>query len=100
LRSTLRENVGPQGIAIDGAGNVWEANYYGNSLVELSGTSATAVSPTKGFGLDAPLNEPYGLAIDASGDLWIANSGGNTLTQFVGLAGPIKTPLLGPPVQP
>jgi hypothetical protein len=50
--------------------------------------------------LDAPLNEPYGLAIDASGDLWIANSGGNTLTQFVGLAGPIKTPLLGPPVQP
>jgi streptogramin lyase len=96
----LGGNVGPQGIAIDGAGNVWEANYYGNSLVELSGTSATAVSPTKGFGLDAPLNEPYGLAIDASGDLWIANSGGNTLTQFVGLAGPIKTPLLGPPVQP
>jgi streptogramin lyase len=58
------------------------------------------LSPTAGYGLDAPLQAPYGLAIDASGNLWLSNADTNTLTQFVGLASPIQTPLLGPPVQP
>ncbi len=93
-------NAGPQGIAVDGAGNIWAANYYGNSLAELAGSTATVVSPSQGYGLDAVLNEPYGLAVDASGNLWISNAGANTITQFVGLASAIKTPLLGPPVQP
>jgi streptogramin lyase len=92
--------AGPQGIAVDGTGNVWAANYKGNSLVELGGGSAAAVSPVQGYGLDAPLNEPFGLAVDASGNLWLSNAGGNTITQFVGLANPVRTPLLGPPVQP
>jgi streptogramin lyase len=102
-RVSLGDSAGPKGIAIDGAGNVWAANYFGDSAVELAGSTATVTSPPNGYGLDAPLKEPYGLAIDASGNLWISNAssnGGNTLTQFVGLASPIKTPLLGPPVQP
>lgn len=96
----LGQNAGPQGIAVDGAGNVWTVNYDGNFLAELAGANAALITPSQGYGLDAPLNEPYGLAIDASGNLWLSNSGNNTLTQFVGLASPIKTPLLGPPVQP
>jgi hypothetical protein len=48
------------------------------------------------------------VAIDASGNLWLSNAGYNaitqsyvdTITQFVGLASPVRTPLLGPPVQP
>ncbi len=98
--TVLGGNGGPQGIAIDGAGNVWAGNYLGNSLVELSGSSAAVVSPSQGYGRDAPLSEPYGLGIDAGGSVWIANAGSNTLTQLVGLASPIKTPLLGPPAQP
>jgi streptogramin lyase len=98
----LNGNGGPRGIAVDGAGNVWAGNYFGDSFVELAGSTATVLSSSGGYGLDAPLREPYGLAIDASGNLWISNASslGNTLTQFVGLASPIKTPLLGPPVQP
>jgi streptogramin lyase len=102
-RESLGDNAGPQGMAIDGAGNVWAGNYYGDSVIELAGSTATITSPASGYGLDAPLKEPYGLAIDASGNIWISNAsseGGNTLTQFVGLASPIRTPLLGPPVQP
>jgi streptogramin lyase len=96
----LGGNGGPQGIAVDGAGNVWAANYYGNAVVELASATAAAVSPAQGYGLDAALSEPYGLAIDASGGLWLSNAGSDTLTEFVGLASPIRTPLLGPPVQP
>jgi streptogramin lyase len=91
---------GPEGIAVDGAGNIWAANYFGNSLAELAGSNASVLSPSLGYGLDAPLKEPYGLAIDASGNVWTANAGSNTLTQFVGIASPVKTPLLGPSVQP
>jgi DNA-binding beta-propeller fold protein YncE len=98
--TVLGGNAGPQGVAIDGAGNVWVSNYRGNALVELAGSTATILSPSQGYGLGAPLNEPFGLAVDASGNLWLSNAGGNTLTQIVGLASPIKTPLLGPPVQP
>jgi len=98
--TVLGGNGGPRGIAVDGAGNVWAGNYFGDSVVELAGSSATILSPSNGYGLDAPLHEPYGLAIDAGGNLWISNASSNTLTQFVGLASPIKTPLLGPPVQP
>jgi streptogramin lyase len=58
------------------------------------------VSPALGYGLDAPISEPYGLAIDASGSVWLSNAGASTLTQMVGIASPVKTPLLGPPVQP
>ena len=72
----------------------------GNSLVVLSGASAGVVSPAQGYGLDATLSEPYGLAIDASGNVWLSNSGTSTLTEMVGLASPVRTPLLGPPVQP
>jgi streptogramin lyase len=88
----------PQGIAIDGAGNAWVADYFGDSLAEVTG--AGAVSPALGYGLDAPISEPYGLAIDASGSVWLSNAGASTLTQMVGIASPVKTPLLGPPVQP
>jgi streptogramin lyase len=93
-------NGGPQAIAVDGGGSVWTANYYGDSLLELNGSNAAVTSPAAGYGLDAALHEPYGMAIDASGDIWLSNSGSNTLTEFVGLAPPVKTPLLGPPVQP
>jgi streptogramin lyase len=100
-RTTINAgNDGPRGIAVDGAGNIWAANYVGNSVAELAGPTAAILSPTAGYGLDAPLQEPYGLAIDASGNLWLSNAGVNTLTQLVGLASPIQTPLLGPPAQP
>jgi len=99
-RVALGDDAGPLGIAVDGVCNVWSANYVGNFLVELNGSTAAVISPSQGYGLDAPLSEPYGLAIDASGNLWVANSYANTITQFVGLASPIRTPLLGPPVQP
>jgi streptogramin lyase len=90
----------PGGIAVDGNGNVWVANYRGETLSEFAGSTIQAVSPEAGFGLDAPLHEPFGLGIDASGNVWTTNAGSSTLTEFVGAASPVKTPMLGVPVQP
>ncbi len=90
----------PVGIAVDGAGNIWTANYRANTLSEFNGSTLQPVSASTGFGLDAHLYGPFGVAIDPSGDLWISNAYGNTLTELIGAARPVKTPLLGPPVQP
>ena len=94
----------PQGIAVDGAGNAWTANYrtptnIGDSLTELSGAASTIpgtpLSPSIGYGTNAGMLEAFDLAIDASGNIWVSSFGNDTLTEFVGLAAPVKTPLLG-----
>ncbi len=94
----------PQGIAVDGSGAVWVANFRAPYLVELAGatskTPGTALSPAAGLGADANLLEAYALSIDASGNIWITNQGANTITRFVGLAVPVKTPLSAIPQLP
>ena len=94
----------PQGIAIDGAGSVWFANYLAPYLTELSGTSSvvpgTSLSPAAGLGADAALLQAFALAIDASGNVWVSNQGSSTLTKYIGLATPVRTPLSGLPKQP
>jgi streptogramin lyase len=94
----------PQGIAVDGKGNVWAANYHGNSITELEGAGGTspgsAISPAGGFGQAAGLSLPFALAIDSSGNLWVSNFAGNTVTESIGAAAPVKTPLLGPAQEP
>jgi DNA-binding beta-propeller fold protein YncE len=94
----------PNGIAVDGAGNVWLANYGGDTLTELEGSNGAdpghALSSDGGFGTDAHLEHPYGIAIDASGNVWVSNFGLSTITQFLGAATPAKTPLNGPAQAP
>ncbi|MCU1249388.1 MAG: repeat containing protein [Edaphobacter sp.] len=95
----------PQAVAIDGAGRVWVGNYHAGTLSEFTGSTAdapgTPLSPATGLGTDAQLGSPFAIAVDQSGNLWVTNSNGsNTVTVFIGLAGPVKTPLLGPPQLP
>jgi sugar lactone lactonase YvrE len=94
----------PNGVAVDGSGNVWVADFGGDALSELEGANGSIpgqpLSPATGFGVDAGLANPYGVALDSSGNIWISNSGSNAITQFLGLATPVKTPLVGPPQLP
>ncbi|MHB8146175.1 MAG: NHL repeat-containing protein [Vulcanimicrobiaceae bacterium] len=111
----------PWGIAVDGNDNVWIANFSGKQprLSELCGarviacppgvSTGGAISPSTGF-TSSLLMRLTGVVIDSSGNVWVANNwkqipaltnpGGDALVEFVGIAGPVKTPLLGPPVQP
>jgi sugar lactone lactonase YvrE len=72
---------GPQGVAVDGAGNVYIAD-SGNSVVEkvtpagvlsiLAGTG-TYGAPTPGPATSSELGAPMGLAVDGSGNVYIAD---------------------------
>ena len=72
----------PQGIAVDGDGNLWIANSGDASVAMLTYSSAAtytpmAVSPVA-YKHDASnggtMSNPYGIALDASGNVWVTNA--------------------------
>jgi len=111
----------PWGVAIDGVGQVWVANFGGSRLSELCGTDPQSCPPGKrqtgaaispegtGYGFDGLVRDT-GVAIDPSGNVWLANNwksapiqtnpGGYQIVAYLGLAAPVKTPLIGEPEQP
>ena len=78
--------AGFDGLAFNGAGDLWAADIERNKLVELTpaqlaagGVQAPAVVITS----DATsLAAPEDLAFDASGDLWASNSTNDTVVEF------------------
>ncbi len=111
----------PWGVAVDGDDDVWVANFGGQRVTELCGTSPALcpagkrrtgqqISPAgSGYGFDG-LVRNTGVAIDPSGNVWLANNwktvpiqsnpGGYQVVAFIGLAAPIRAPLIGPPERP
>src|SRR5216683_1022296 len=73
---------GPGGLAIDQRGYVWAANFYGDSVSQISSTGAVIYSGYTGGGI----LHPQGIAIDGSGNVWVANFRGPSLTQLAGSA--------------
>ncbi len=110
----------PWGIAVDGNDNVWVANFAGKRVTELCGTDTArcppgthtgqGISPSQGYGFDG-LQRNTSVQIDPSGNVWITNNwknaampaknpGGLHMVVYLGVAGPLKTPLIGPPRRP
>ena len=72
------------GIAVDGAGNIYVAEYWGSRVRRISpdgiittyaGTGASGNSGDGGPANAAQIRDPIGLAIDGEGSLFIADSG-------------------------
>jgi sugar lactone lactonase YvrE len=74
---------GPQGLAIDGAGNVYVAD-TGNNLIRkitpggfvttIAGSPDSVFATADGVGGAAQFNGPCGIAVDGSGTLYVAES--------------------------
>jgi hypothetical protein len=89
----------PQGVAVDGAGDLFIADTFNNAIREVTpaGTITTVVNSSAQPGGEsngaAPtashLNTPYGIAIDPStGDLYIADTDNSKIAEVTGLAQP------------
>ena len=70
----------PDGIAIDGSGNAWVANYGSGTAGTASGDSNVTELSSKGalLGTYTAGSDPARIAIDASGNVWVANNGNGT----------------------
>jgi len=107
----------PFGIAVDGNNNVWVADFGGQRVSEFCGVNPVncppgtrtgqPISPSTGYGFDG-LVRNTALQIDPSGNVWICNNwknfplprknpGGHQIVVYIGVAGPLRTPLIGPP---
>jgi hypothetical protein len=96
---------GAYSVAIDGAGNVWSANYGPNETAHQMGTDTNpvlgsvselnnnggAMSPPNGY--QPGLNQAIAIAIDASGNVWTVINGQSNVLELVGAATPVATPM-------
>src|ERR1700722_13401886 len=98
----------PQGVAVDGAGDLFIADTFNNAIREVTpaGIITTVVNAATAAGAAPPaggessgkaptaskLNTPYGVAIDQStGDLYIADTDNSKIAEVTGLAQPGDT---------
>ena len=107
------KEAGPWGLNLDGANNVYVANFEDLSISVLNGSSVsslyghqpgTELSPEGGYDFDGNIMRPTGLEVDSAGNVWVTNNynveadlyGQNSVFQAIGLADPPKKPLIGP----
>ncbi len=73
---------GAAGLALDAAGNVWVANYYGQSVSTIS--SAGTIVSNQAYTGDGSLEHPLGIAVDGAENIWVANNLAPYLTELAG----------------
>jgi sugar lactone lactonase YvrE len=81
---------GPNGVAVDSAGNVYVADSDNSTIrkVTSSGMVTTLAGGAgqsgwaDGAGISARFDYPYGVAVDSAGNLYVADSGNSTLRKI------------------
>ena len=80
----------PGGVAVDGAGTLYVAEYGSHAIRKLTPGGAVTLlagSPgnpgsTDGIGSAARFNHPAGLAVDSSGNVYVADQGNETIRKI------------------
>jgi hypothetical protein len=85
----------PFGVALDGSGRIYVANYGGNDiLIFAAGTNGNVPPVSRIAGPNTKLNGPAALAFDATGKLYVANLQGFVTVYGAGASGnvaPLRT---------
>ncbi|HEV2615674.1 MAG TPA: choice-of-anchor D domain-containing protein [Candidatus Acidoferrales bacterium] len=74
----------PEGVAVDGTGNVFIADTGANAIIRVEAKSGLLSS----VALETELNSPASLAIDRRGNLFVADRGNHRVVEFPGIAAP------------
>jgi XrtJ-associated TM-motif-TM protein len=82
----------PDGMSIDGNGNVWVADLATSARISEFNNSGTAITSSTGY-QSTGLSSPDRIAVDGSGNVWVTNGGNANVTEFIGAATPVMTPL-------
>ncbi len=95
-------NIGrPYGVAADGSGNLFIADWYNNrirevvkstgAMITIAGTGATGYGGDGGPATAAMLNAPDAVAVDGSGNVFFSDQGNNRVREVVKATGTIIT---------
>ena len=80
----------PYGVAVDGAGNVYVAD-YGNSAIEKWSLASGAFTTLVSSNTFAPWGYPLSLAVDTAGNVYIADPGNNAIEEWSPASGMFTT---------
>jgi streptogramin lyase len=72
----------PAGVAVNSEGDIWVADWYADTVRELSESGALLHTASLSGVCSGSLNGPHGLAIDAKGNLWVADTGDDRILEF------------------
>jgi sugar lactone lactonase YvrE len=90
--ATSAELNGPNGVAVDGSGNLYIADSHNSRIrkvntagiiTTVAGNGSEGYSGDGGAATSAQLCDPSGVALDAGGDLYIADSCNNRIREVV-----------------
>ena len=88
----------PNGVAVDGSGNVYVADQVNNcirTIVVATGAVSTLAGSISGFadgtGTAAQFNSPTGVAVDGSGNLYVADRSNQRIRKIVLATGEVST---------
>jgi sugar lactone lactonase YvrE len=89
----------PNGIAVDGAGNIYVADTT-NAVVRKVDVNAAVTtlagkqgdnSEMDGTADQARFNQPEGIAVDGAGNVWVTDAGSGTIRRIVAATGAVTT---------
>jgi kumamolisin len=92
-QGTVAEFNYPSGVAVDGSGNVYIADYGNNQIREIPsggavttpyGSLAGKAGTMNAAGNGALFNSPNSVAVDGSGNLYVADTGNNLIRKISG----------------
>jgi RHS repeat-associated protein len=99
--ATSAELYDPFGVGVDGAGNIYIADFANNRIREVTAStgyiSTVAGNGTAGFSGDggaaisAELNYPIGVAVDSAGNIYITDGQNERIRKVAGSTGTIST---------
>ncbi len=91
----------PQGVAVDGGGNLYIADTKNNVIrrvdattgiiTTVAGNGQSGYAGDGGLARQAQLKAPQGITVDASGNLWIADTGNSAIRKVTAGTGIIST---------
>jgi streptogramin lyase len=81
------------GLVTDATGDVWVANYLGNSFSEVGPDGTVLINQASGGGI----TYPYSVGIDAAQNIWFTNIDNQSISEIAGSGGGV-TP--GTPLSP
>jgi len=88
------QNSCPDGLALDGSGNLFVANSASNSILRIN--AATQKLTTAASNVSVPGE----IQFDADGNLFVAEQGRNRISEIKGLGQPVASVTLTPPPAP
>jgi Bacterial Ig-like domain (group 3) len=99
--ATAAELYGPDGVAVDSAGDLFIADAKNNvvrevvqatgDIITVAGDGTAGYSGDNGLATAAELNNPRTVAVDSVGDLFIADRGNSVIREVVKATGDIIT---------